>query len=319
MEYLPIGLEERQRAFNVRLVNFGNVIHFHAPGLKRYETEEFHQETPQAFIAMSLTGSKCALMCDHCKSKVLHSMRRIPLGKDLYHMAEDLFKAGTRSILISGGCDADGRVPHLKYIDQVARIKSELPLRVMVHSGLVDEELAQALKEAGVDGAMIDIIGANETIQKVYHLKRRNVEDYERSLELLVRYGLSVIPHIVIGLHYGKILGEYRALEMIRRYQISALILVILVPILSTPMFAATPPSLEEIGDLFYRARLAFPKTPIHLGCARPMGEVMQQTDTLAVDLGLNGIAYPASGIVAHARQQGLVPEFHETCCSIYE
>jgi uncharacterized radical SAM superfamily protein len=319
MECLPIGLEEKGRAFNVRLTNFGNVIHFHAPGLKRYETEEFYQETPQGFIAMSLTGSKCALMCDHCKSKVLHSMRRIPLGKDLYQMAEDLFKAGTRSILISGGCDAEGRVPHLKYIDQVARIKSELPLRVIVHSGLVDEELAQALKEAGVDGAMIDIIGANETIHKVYHLKRRSVEDYERSLELLVRHGLSVIPHIVIGLHYGKILGEYRALEMIRRHQISALILVILMPILSTPMFAALPPSLGEIADIFYRARLAFPKTPVHLGCARPMGELMQQTDTLAVDLGLNGIAYPAPGIVAYAREQGLVPEFHETCCSIYE
>jgi uncharacterized radical SAM superfamily protein len=246
-------------------------------------------------------------------------MRRIPLGKDLYQMAADLYKAGTRSVLISGGCDADGTVPHLKYIDQVARIKSELPLRVIVHSGLVDEELAQALREAGVDGAMIDIIGADETIRKVYHLKRRQVEDYERSLELLVRCGLSVIPHIVIGLHYGKILGEHRAIEMIRRYPISALILVILMPILSTPMFAVASPSLEEIGDIFYRARLAFPKRPVHLGCARPMGKVMRQTDTLAVDLGLNGIAYPAPGVVEYARERGLVPEFHETCCSIYE
>ncbi|MBI3059869.1 MAG: radical SAM protein, partial [Deltaproteobacteria bacterium] len=178
---------------------------------------------------------------------------------------------------------------------------------------------AHALKEAGVDGAMIDIIGDNETIRKVYHLKRRSVEDYERSLELLVRHGLSVIPHIVIGLHYGKILGEYRALEMIRRYQISALILVILMPIFSTPMFGICPPPLERIGDIFYRARLDFPKTPVQLGCARPMGNMMKQTDTLAVDSGLNGIAYPAPGVVAYARQRGLVPEFHETCCSIYE
>ncbi len=319
MESSPIGDLEKQRAFEMRLANFGKAIHFHAPGLKRYETEEFRQETPENFIAMSLTGSKCALMCDHCKSKVLHSMRRIPLGKDLYQMVEGLVKEGTRGILISGGCDADGRVPHLKYIDQIARIKSELPVRVTVHSGLVDEELAHALKEAQVDGAMIDIIGANETIREVYHLKRRSVEDYERSLELLARYSLSVIPHIVIGLHYGRILGEYRAMEIISPYRISALILVILMPILSTPMFAATPPSLKEVGDIFYRARLAFPKTPVHLGCARPMGEMMEQTDTLAVDMGLNGIAYPAPGIVAYARKQGLVPEFHETCCSIYE
>lgn len=319
MESLPIGLTEKQQAFHVRLANFGKVIHFHAPGLKRFETEEFRQESRKGLIAISLTGSKCALMCDHCKSKVLHSMRRVPLGKNLFQMAEELVKGGTRSILISGGCDADGRVPHLKYMDQIARIKARLPLRIIVHSGLVDEELAQALRETGVDGAMIDIIGDNGTIRRVYHLKKRGVEDFERSLELLVRYDVSVIPHIVIGLHYGRILGEYRAMEMIRPHPISALIFVILMPILSTPMFGAAPPPLEGVGDIFYNARLHFPKTPVHLGCARPMGDIMQETDKLAIDLGLNGIAYPAPGVVSYARQRGLVPEFHETCCSIYE
>jgi uncharacterized radical SAM superfamily protein len=183
----------------------------------------------------------------------------------------------------------------------------------------VDEAMARALREARVDGAMIDVIGADDTIRKVYHLKRRSVKDYERSLEHLARYDLSIIPHIVIGLHYGKILGEYRALEMIRPHRISALIFVIVMPILSTPMYAATPPSLVEIGEIFYRARITFPNTLIHLGCARPMGVMMEQVDALAVDLGLNGIAYPAPGIVAHAQDRGLVPEFHETCCSIYE
>jgi len=319
METVSMAHAVQQQAFRVRLENFGRAIHFHAPGLKRYETGEFRQRAPETSLALSLTGSKCALMCDHCKSEVLHSMRRIPLGKDLFRMAEELFRGGTRSLLISGGCDAEGRVPHLEFIDQLARIKAELPLRVTVHSGLVDEELAHALSAAGVDGAMIDIIGDNDTIRKVYHLKRRSVDDFERSLELLTRYGLSVIPHIVIGLHYGKILGEYGAMEMIRPYPISALIFVVLMPILSTPMFGLPPPPVEEIGAIFYHARLRFPTVAVHLGCARPMGEVMKETDRLAVDSGLNGIAYPAPGIVDYARARGLVPEFHESCCSIYE
>ncbi len=319
MESAIFAQSKQEQAFAVRRKNFGSVIHFHAPGLKRYETDEFRQRSPEASLAISLTGPKCALMCDHCKSEVLHSMRRVPLGKGLFEMAEELARRGTRSILISGGCDAEGRVPHLEFIEQIARIKAELPLRVVVHSGLVGEELAHALKEAKVDGAMIDIIGDNETIRKVYHLKRRTVEDFARSLELLCCHGLTVIPHIVIGLHYGRIVGEYYAMDMIRPHRIGALIFVILMPILATPMFGSSPPPLEEIGEIFCYGRLRFPDVPVHLGCARPMGEIMQETDRMAVDSGLNGIAFPASGIVSYAKTRGLVPEFHESCCSIYE
>jgi hypothetical protein len=319
MEHETLGQSQQERAFAVRRKVFGNVIHFHAPGLKRYETEEFRQRSPESSVAISLTGSKCALMCDHCKSAVLHSMRRISLGRGLFDTAAALARQGARSILVSGGCDAEGRVPHLEFMDEIARIKSELPLRVVVHSGLVSEELARSLKDARVDGAMIDIIGDNETIRRVYHLKRRSVNDFERSLELLSSHGLTVIPHIVIGLHYGKIVGEYRALEMIRRYRIGALIFVILMPILSTPMLGCAPPSLEEVSDIFCCGRLNFPDVPVHLGCARPMGEMMRETDRLAIDSGLNGIAFPAAGIVNYARKKGLDPKFHESCCSIYE
>jgi len=36
-----------------------------------------------------------------------------------------------------------------------------------------------------------------------------------------------------------------------------------------------------------------------------------------AIDHGLNGIAYPAEGMVAYARQRGLEPSFYEYCCSL--
>jgi uncharacterized radical SAM superfamily protein len=53
------------------------------------------------------------------------------------------------------------------------------------------------------------------------------------------------------------------------------------------------------------------------LGCARPMGDLKVEIDRLAVNAGLNGIAYPANGIVEYARQNGLRPKFINACCGV--
>jgi uncharacterized radical SAM superfamily protein len=305
--------------FTLRLEHFGRRIDFHAPGLKRYATEEFEPATPDRFTAISLTGSKCALQCDHCKSSVLEGMRAIPTGQSLFELAQSLAVRGGRGVLVSGGMSVEGRVPHLAHLESIVRIKRELGQKVILHTGLVDRDTARAMKAAGVDGAFIDVIGADETIRQVYHLKKKSVADFEDSLAALCDAGLTVVPHIVLGLHYGSILGEENALEIVARHPVSALILVILMPILSTPMRGVEPPSVEEVGRFFGRARLRLPTTPIYLGCARPGGIHKRKTDRLAVDMGLNGIAYPAEGVVAHARGRGLEPTFHETCCSIHD
>ena len=189
-------------------------------------------------------------------------------------------------------------------------------MKVIVHSGVVSPELAQGLAGAGVDGVMLDIIGANETIREVYHLDL-TVEDFDRSLALLADAGLRIIPHIVLGLHYGRFLGEHQALEMLTRYPVSTLILVVLVPLTGTPMAHIPPPSPREVADFFATARVAAPATTINLGCARPLGPVKTELDQAAIDLGLNGIAYPADGAIEYARSRGLEPRLFEYCCSL--
>jgi hypothetical protein len=162
---------------------------------------------------------------------------------------------------------------------------------------------------------MLDIIGSDDTIEKVYHLKA-SVADYENSLKNLVDRGVNVSPHVVVGLHYGEILGEYKALEIISRYSIASLVLVVLTPLCNTPMVEIIPPSIEEMKGIFAAAREMFPSTPILLGCARPGGKYRLQLDRLALDMGINGIAYPAEGVVQYASQKGLSPVFSEYCCS---
>lgn len=290
-------------------------IHFYAPGLKGYRTAEYAAQDAGAFVSLSVTGASCALQCDHCQSRVLEGM--IPLnGVGLFEQARALADRGARGILVSGGCDRQGRVPLLRHVEDLKRIRGELGLAIRVHPGLPDEETAAALGEVDLDGAMIDIIGAEETIREVYHLEV-GVEEYAAALDRLARHGVPLVPHIILGLHFGKMLGEWRALEMIARHRPKLLVLVILMPLYGTAMADVTPPPGEEIGAFFQSARQAFPDIPVSLGCARPIGPRKVAIDRMAIDAGLDGIAYPAEGIVAYARERGRVPRFHDACCGV--
>ncbi len=189
-------------------------------------------------------------------------------------------------------------------------------MSVIVHSGVVSPALARQLADAGVDGVMLDIIGADETIRDVYHLPL-TTQDFDESLRVLSDNGLRIIPHIILGLHYGTFLGEHRALEMVASYDVSTLILVVLVPLTGTPMAHLPPPPTEDVTAFFGTAREAMPTLPVNLGCARPLGQMKIDLDQAAVDLGLNGIAYPADGIIGYAEERGVVARKFEYCCSL--
>jgi uncharacterized radical SAM superfamily protein len=300
----------------VRRANFPDVMDFYAPGLKRWQTPEWTPQNPRRFLPVSVTGSACALSCDHCKTKVLDGMISVRAGQDLFTLASRLHAQGSEGLLVSGGSTRTGEVPLLPHLRHIPRIRSELGMKVIVHSGVVSPRLAVGLAEAGVDAVMLDIIGADETIRDVYHLNL-TVADMERSLRVLSGQGLRIIPHIVLGLHYGTFLGEHRALEMLTRYPVSTLILVVLTPLTGTPMAHIPPPPVDQVAAFFGTARLAAPHTPVNLGCARPLGRAKTELDQAAIDLGLNGIAYPADGAIGYAASRGLTPRLFEYCCSL--
>jgi hypothetical protein len=301
----------------LRLERFGTGIEFYAPGLKRWRSSEWTPDRPQRFLPVSVTGTACALQCDHCKTKVLEGMITLDSSdRDLFAVAARLQAGGTDGVLVSGGSSRHGGVPLLPHVDALRRIREELGMRVVVHSGVVSPRLAEGLAEAGVDGVMLDIIGAEETIREVYHLDLTPA-DFDRSLALLADRGLRIIPHIVLGLHYGRFLGEWDALEMIAAHPVSTLILVVLTPLVGTPMGGLKPPPLDDVVTFFACARARMRDTRVNLGCGRPMGEMKVALDRAAIDHGLNGIAYPAEGMVSYARGRGLEPAFHEYCCSL--
>ena len=171
------------------------------------------------------------------------------------------------------------------------------------------------METAGVDTAMMDVIGAQETITDVYHLERP-VEDFEKTLAALCSTSMEVVPHIVIGLHYGRLMGEANALDIVSRHCVHSLVLVVIMPFYSKPGAFVTP-STSDVGEVFLEARRRIVDRQVLLGCARPPGMHKRVTDAYAVMAGLDGIAFPADGTVAVADAIGRPYHQEHACCSI--
>ena len=288
---------------------------FFAPSFKHYESPHFDAGRGDGLAAVSATGSTCALGCDHCGGALLDRMEAAVTPGDLVAIARRLAGRGAGGMLVSGGSEPGGSVPLLPYVDAMAEARG-LGLEVVVHTGLVTEALAEGLARAGVACAMLDVVGDEHTIRSVCHLDA-SPGDIERSLLLLESRSVRTVPHVVVGLDHGRIRGEREALDLVSRTGPSAVVIVVLDPIPGTPMQDVEPPAPEEVASIMAAARLAFPRIPVALGCARPPGPHRAATDRYALMAGLDAIAFPADSTVALARSMGLEPRFHRTCCSM--
>jgi len=267
-------------------------------------------------MPVSITGGSCALNCMHCGRKLLETMTAANTPEKLFEIARRLAERGSFGMLLSGGADARGVVGLEKFAGTIRRITEEFGLHVAVHTGIVTPELAHALSEAKVHSAMLDIIGDDDTIREVYGLEA-TVEDYLRSLENVTAVEIPASPHIVIGLHFGQIRGEYRAVDIAALFPLASLVLVAFKPISGTEMANSGVCSPEEIRDVIAYSREKLPDTPILLGCARPGGEHQVKTDLYAIEAGVDGIAYPSEEAVQRARELGYEISFSDVCCSL--
>ena len=293
-------------------------LRFYTPTFRSYASEELKGCGKASFPAFSITGGACALNCDHCQAKILEPMIAATNPAELERKVRDLVMLkDLGGFLLSGGSNRRNEVPYDRYYPTIEKLKREFPhLRIAVHSALLDEWRARLMESAGVDVAMMDVIGAQETIRQVYHLDR-TVDDFEATLAALTATSMEVVPHIVIGLHYGRLLGEENALDIIARYPVAALILVIVSPIYApdNKPFATVP--TDDVAKVFVAARNRIRNAPVQLGCIRPAGRHKLVTDAYAVMAGFDGIAYPADGVVALARAVGRPVEQEHACCSI--
>ncbi|WP_366922612.1 hypothetical protein MFMK1_003081 [Metallumcola ferriviriculae] len=302
-----------EKAWKTRVKYHVNTIAFAAPSPKYYEIENYKNDS-NTFINVSVTGDKCALRCEHCKGNLLKSMHSAESSNELISLGESFVKKGCKGMLISGGADANGEVP-LKYVASGIKELKRMGLKVIVHTGLISEETARILKECEVDQVLTDVIGDRKTAQKVYHLDK-TPEYFGNALRIMVEAGLNIAPHIVIGLDYGRVLGELEALYQVTNSNAQTIVLVVLNPLPNTPMSSIEPPQLGEVGKIIALARILSPKAKIMLGCAKPPKH-KEIIERLALNAGVNAIAYPADETVSLAKDRNLHSYFSPLCCSL--
>lgn len=289
--------------------NFGEDFTFYLPGMIR------HGNQRGRYPAISITGKSCELMCEHCRGRLLEPMIQTRMPEDLIVKCRRLKEAGAFGVLLSGGSDRKGRLPWSKYTEAVHRVKEETDFFISAHVGFPDLETCLALKKAGIEQALVDVMGDHETASRVYHLD--TLQTVEDALEFISKSGLQLVPHIVAGLFYGQMKGEFQALEMISLYNPASLVIVVLTPLRGTPMAGINPPSPMQVARLIAVARLRLPGIPISLGCERPRDREGLLLEKLAILGGANRMAVWSEETVKFAKSLGLKPLFQATCCSV--
>ncbi len=268
------------------------------------------------YPALSITGKHCDLLCGHCYGKLLQQMIDCSTPERLLHKCLQLSEQGYPGCLITGGCSKDGKLPFKKIFPVMQEIKRRTSLKISVHAGVVNEELVRGLAEVGISRVLIDVVGSAQTLKDIYKLNI-GIDQIEKSLELLSQHNLHFVPHVVIGIDRGHIIGEYEALRLIRRYNPPQLNLVVFMPLPDTPLFNCSHPDLAEVENVMRYARELFIDIPIALGCGRPRGEYSVALEKFAIDIGINRIALWNDETIDYARKLDIHIEFKDTCCSI--
>ncbi len=234
-------------------------------------------------IAVSLTGSHCQLMCNHCQANYLKTMpspQKVLSQKGLLD---------AQSFLISGGFTKKGYLPLSENRELLLKFKSA---KLNIHPGFLRTEDLHLLKE--LDAVVsFDFTQDQNVIKEIYHLPY-SPGDYLLQYEALLKTGLRVVPHICLGL------GSYdeKTLLSITALNPEKVVLLIFRPTKGTPLHNKAVPRLNDLERLWLKFRRDY-SGKIILGCMRPGGLYRQRVDSLAYRVGFDGIVKPAPALKA--------------------
>ena len=272
-----------------------------------------------AFPSVSMSGSHCALHCKHCNQTYLYDMQRGTTSAELLELSHRFEETGATGFLLSGGCDTTGEMLNLrKLLPGIKQVKEETDLIIKLHTGFVDNHLAEDIVSAGVDIASVEVVGSNETIQEIFKY-HATIESYEQTLQNLEAAGMPfIVPHICIGLHYGQLQGELQALSMIQQHCDPALLVMIVFrPTPGTVLGTSRIPSRYDVSYVIKQAKQLFPDKEISLGCIRPRARYREEIELAALQAGVTRMEIPSKKTLHHAQQMGYTIKTLHTCCAL--
>ena len=187
-------------------------------------------------------------------------------------------------------------------------------LKISSHTGIVNPMQAQVLAQY-LDMALVDVIGDDDTIHDILGFDA-SAQDYENTLKELSAAGIPIAPHVIVGLHNGELRGEFKALEMVKKFNPEVVVIVVFIPTKGTALEGTAPPKLEDVVKVITTAREMF-DVPLSLSCVRPGGRYRSMIDRYAILCGIDRIAVPSKSAYTTAGELGLnIVEIPEMCCS---
>ncbi len=280
--------------------------------MEREDEEIFLYHPGKSFPAVSVTGEACRLQCDHCRGHYLKGMKPVSNEQELIELAKALEKEGAEGILVSGGCDENGKIPLGPFLPALKRIKQETKLRINLHTGLVDHDEASRIASTGVDCVSFDLIMDPDVIHRRLHLSCGS-EAQSKTMTSLFSAGMKqVVPHLLVGLAGDDHAAEIAAIETASKYPVAGFVVLGLMPTKGTPMENSLPPSDDHLLEMLERAIDAI-DAPVMLGCMRPRGR--WQLEIKAIERGVRRIAMPSPRTEAWAIAQGYRVTKRSSCC----
>jgi lipoyl synthase len=267
------------------------------------------------FPSISMTGSACQLDCLHCNRVYLKHMEGASTPELLVETCKAHKERGAKGVLISGGCDKEGGMLNLERFIPAIKEVHDMGLIIKLHTGLMDERMARLIAGAGVDIASQEIVGDAGTVKEMFGLDT-DLARYFTTFKYLHNAGVPFLcPHLCVGLHFGKMKGELKALDMMKESFVpSTLAVIVFRPTKGTKLADSPAPDPRDLGVVVRRARELFPKTKIILGALRPRSstrndpnkQIRYGLETEALEAGVDGMEVPSNEIMDQARRKGM-------------
>lgn len=262
----------------------------------------------KGFLTVSVTGKKCDLMCSHCSGKHLAGMTPVSGPDELLKIAEESFYSGTKGILISGGCDKNGKVPLRHYLPAIRKL-SDLGLRVNIHPGLITEDELPLFSNLKKTYLSIDVHQDPEVIRKVFHLSDPDI--YAKTLDVALSAGCNVIPHLTVGLSEKDF---FESVKLLKEKEIKDVVLLGLVPTEGTEFEHRITAEDEIVGAVKTLIGTGFNVT---LGCMRDRR--MRNLERRCIEAGIRKIANLSQETECWAKSEGYEVLRENMCCCFSE
>ncbi|MBU4255941.1 MAG: radical SAM protein [Candidatus Thermoplasmatota archaeon] len=271
------------------------------------------------FPSVSMSGKSCMLSCRHCNKYYLENMTPAVTDEELVRVCRRFYENNAVGVLLSGGCDKNGRMINLeKNLSAIKKIKDETGLIIKLHTGFVDEKLAENLKDI-IDVASMEMVGSNTIIKEIFGLNA-TVNDYVETFRNLQDVGVNVAPHVCVGLHNGRVREEFKALELIKEnIKPETVVIIVFRPTKNTVLQDLQPPSPEDVGSVVKKAKKLF-DVEISLGCMRPRNRfVRAEIEIEALKSGASRMEIPSKKTISYAKEKGYEIRRFDACCALPE